>query len=101
MTGSASCHPEITRHDLFEWKGDTSSDEVDAQVYETSLFLNLVADDKERAWATNHHRRVVGHIEDNGFVLKDVDGRPTRWAHWDPDYLQTPGGSTAWTPSIT
>ena len=48
MTGSASWHPEITRHGLFEWKGDTPSDEGDAQVYATSLFLNLVADDEKR-----------------------------------------------------
>ena len=97
MHGSGGLPAEwhATPDGLFEWKGDTSSDETDAQVYETSLFLNLVANDEERVWATDHLRRVVGHIVDNGFLLRDVDGKPTRWARWDPDYLQSPYGAYA------
>lgn len=79
----------------WEWKGDTSSDEVDAQVYATTIFLNLVANKEEHVWATDHLRRVVGHIVDNGFILKDVDGKPTRWGRWDPEYLKTPYGARA------
>ncbi len=76
----------------WEWKGDTSSDETDAHVYETAIFLSLVANAKEKVWATEHLERVAGHIVDNGFFLRDVDGKPTRWARWDPEYLQTPYG---------
>ena len=91
-SGGLPAEWHATPDGLFEWKGDTSSDETDAQVYETALFLNLIANDDERVWATDHLRRVVGHIVDNGFFLKDVDGKPTRWARWDPEYLQTPYG---------
>ena len=94
MTGSAGLpaewHPTPDR--VWEWKGDTSSDEIDAQVYATAIFLNLVANEQECVWATDHLRRVIGHIVDNGFVLKDVDGLPTRWGRWDPEYLQRPYG---------
>ncbi|MCC6490767.1 MAG: hypothetical protein IT364_24990 [Candidatus Hydrogenedentes bacterium] len=86
----AEWHP--TPDGVWEWKGDTSSDETDAHVYETTVFLNCVANDEERVWATEHLHRVVGHIVDNGFMLRDVDGKPTRWARWDPEYLQTPYG---------
>lgn len=86
----AEWHP--TEDGLWEWKGDTSSDETDAHLYETALFLTLVANDEEKVWATEHLHRVFGHIADNGFYLKDVDGKPTRWARWDPEYLQTPYG---------
>ncbi len=86
----AEWHP--TPDGLWEWKGDTSSDETDAHVYETTVFLNCVANDAERQWATEHLHRVVGHIVDNGFVLRDLDGLPTRWGRWDPAYLQTPYG---------
>ena len=86
----AEWHP--TPDGTWEWKGDTSSDETDAHVYATSIFLMLVANEEERVWATEHLYRVVGHIVDNGFVLRDVDGNPTRWARWDPEYLQTPYG---------
>ncbi|MBI4559544.1 MAG: hypothetical protein HY706_18310 [Candidatus Hydrogenedentes bacterium] len=77
---------------FWEWKGDTSSDEVDAHVYETTVFLETVANEKERQWAIEHLQRLVGHIVDNGFFLRDLDGKPTRWARWDPEYLQTPYG---------
>jgi len=94
MHGSGGLPAEwhATDDGVWEWKGDTSSDETDAHVYETTVFLNCVANDEERAWATEHLRRVVGHIVDNGFMLRDVDGKPTRWARWDPEYLQTPYG---------
>lgn len=88
----AEWHP--TEDGLFEWKGDTSSDETDAQLYAVSLFLELVAteDSPERRMAIEHLHRVFGHIVDNGWVLRDVDGQPTRWARWDPEYLQRPYG---------
>ena len=86
----AEWHP--TPDGVWEWKGDTSSDEIDAHVYATTIFLQLVANDEERPWATEHLHRVIGHIADNGFCLRDVDGQPTRWARWDPEYLQTPLG---------
>jgi hypothetical protein len=94
MHGSGGLPAEwhATPDGQWEWKGDTSSDETDAHVYETTVFLNCVANDEERAWATEHLHRVVGHIVDNGFLLRDVDGKPTRWARWDPEYLQTPYG---------
>jgi len=81
-----------TEDNVWEWKGDTSSDETDAHCYETAIFLALVANEEEKVWATEHLHRVFGHILDNGFYLKDVDGKPTRWARWDPEYLQTPYG---------
>ena len=97
MHGSGGLPAEwhATPDGLWEWKGDTSSDETDAHVYETTNFLSLVGNDEERVWATDHLRRVVGHIVDNGFLLRDVDGLPTRWARWDPEYLQTPYGNYA------
>ncbi len=81
-----------TEDDKWEWKGDTSSDEMVAQHYETSLFLDLIATEEERVWATEHIDRLMSHLLDNGFVLRDVDGEPTRWARWDPAYLMDPKG---------
>jgi len=91
-SGGLPAEWHATPDGLWEWKGDTSSDEVDAHVYETTIFLHLVANEVEREWTTEHLRRVIGHIVDNGFCLRDVDGKPTRWARWDPEYLQTPYG---------
>ncbi len=77
------------------WKGDTSSDEVDAHFYAVSLFHDLVAQGEEKELAAQHLERIATHIIDNGWVLRDMDGKPTRWGRWDPDYLFRPYGFVA------
>ena len=74
------------------WKGDTSSDEVNAHYYAVSLFHDLVARGEEKKRAAQHLAHISKHILDNGWVLRDVDGQPTRWGRWDPEYLQRPYG---------
>ena len=74
------------------WKGDTSSDEVIAHFYSVSLFYDLVARGKEKELAKEHLERMAAYIIDCGWVLNDMDGKPTRWGRWDPDYLLRPYG---------
>ncbi len=94
MFGSAGLPAEWnpTPDGRWQWKGDTSSDELIAQVYICSVFLDLVAGPEERPWVTEHLHRIIGHIVREGFVLRDLDGKPTRWARWDPDYVLRPQG---------
>ncbi len=77
---------------LWLWKGDTSSDEVNAQFYAVSLFHDLVAKGDEKKKAADLLGRIAKHIIDNGWVLRDMDGQPTRWGRWDPEYLLQPYG---------
>ncbi|MBN1479688.1 hypothetical protein JXA70_05410 [candidate division KSB1 bacterium] len=77
------------------WKGDTSSDEVDAHFYAVSLFHDLVAEGEEKELAKQHLTNIASHIIDNGWVLRDMNGQPTRWGRWDPDYLLRPYGYVA------
>ena len=76
----------------FQWKGDTSSDEVGAHFYATAIFHDLVARGPEKERARQHAARIARHIIDNGWLLRDLDGSPTRWGRWDPGYLQRPYG---------
>jgi hypothetical protein len=96
-TGSAGLPSEWnpTPDGKWLWKGDTSSDEVDSHIQSTMIFYELAAQGKERDAAREHLRRVVGHIIDHGWLLADVDGKPTRWARWDPAYLKGPDGYDA------
>ncbi len=82
-----------TKDGKWYWKGDTSSDEVIAHFYSVSLFHDLVAQGKEKDLAKEHLARIASYIMDNGWVLKDMDGKPTRWGRWDPKNLLTPYGS--------
>ncbi len=74
------------------WKGDTSSDEIMAHFYSVSIFHDLVAKGEEKVLAKEHLVRIATHILENGWVLKGMDGKPTRWGRWDPEYLLRPYG---------
>jgi hypothetical protein len=74
------------------WKGDTSSDEVNAHFYAASVFHDLAAPGRAKERAAQHLGRIATHIIENGWVLRDMDGKPTRWGRWDPDYLLRPYG---------
>ena len=74
------------------WKGDTSSDEVNGHYFSVSLFHDLAAKGREVDRAARHIANITSHIIENGWVLRDMDGKPTRWGRWDPEYLQRPYG---------
>ena len=85
----------VTEDGNWEWKGDTSSDEVGAHYYAVALFHDLAARGKEKERAAEHIRRMTDHIIDNGWLMRDYDGTPTRWGRWDPEYLHNPYGQYA------
>jgi hypothetical protein len=77
-------------HD-FEWKGHTSSDEIVGTMFFYSVFDETVAKEDPAL-----HKRVgsivasiVDHILDHRLYLVDVDGRPTLWGRWNPEYVNT------------
>jgi hypothetical protein len=84
---AAEWHP--TPDGLWEWKGDTSSDELDAHFYYATIFHDLVADERLKAKAADHVARIADHIIQHGWTLTDVDGLPTVWGRWDPAYFQS------------
>ncbi len=75
---------------LWVWKGDTSSDEIVAHIYSVSLFHDLVAEGIEKEKAVEHLQRIIGHIIGNGWLLMDLDGKPTVWGQWSPDFVFSP-----------
>ena len=91
-SGGAPAEWHDTSDGLFEWKGDTSSDEVCSQFYAINLFLEHVAQGEEVAQAKRHLVSIAHHIVDNGWNLIDVDGSPTRWGRWSPEYFTTEEG---------
>ncbi|HEY2933852.1 MAG TPA: hypothetical protein VGK99_19105 [Acidobacteriota bacterium] len=71
----------------WEWKGDTSSDEIVGHYFVYPIYYDLCADDSERAEIRAVVNRITSHILDHGFHLVDVDGKPTRWGWWAPDEI--------------
>ncbi len=94
-TGGSGGYPaewHDTADGRFEWKGDTSSDELCSHYYAVGLFLELVAQGDEVRQAKTHLARIADHLIQHGWQLVDFDGKPTRWGRWDPDYFSTDEG---------
>ena len=81
-----------TKNGKWYWKGDTSSDEIIAHFYSVSIFHDLVAEGEEKEMAKKHLAKISSFIIKNGFMLIDMDGKPTRWGRWDAKYLLSPYG---------
>jgi hypothetical protein len=71
------------------WKGDTSSDEMTAHMFGYFVFHDLAATAPDRSRVRRQVCRLVDHLIANGFVLRDVDGQPTRWGIWSPEHLNS------------
>ncbi|UCH34836.1 MAG: hypothetical protein JSV65_00335 [Armatimonadota bacterium] len=74
----------------WEWKADTSSDEIDGHFYAYALYYDLVADDAEKEDMRGVCRRIMDHIIDHGYLLVDLDGKQTTWGVWSPELLNGP-----------
>ncbi len=75
---------------VWEWKGTTSSDEIDAHLFGLSVLWETCAKtetekNRIRRWVD----RVIGHIVRNNYYLIDIDGKPTLWGRWHPEYVNS------------
>jgi hypothetical protein len=68
----------------WEWKGDTSSDEIDGHYFAFTIYYDLVADEDERRDVAALVERITDHIIDHDYYLVDLDGKRTRWGVWNP-----------------
>jgi hypothetical protein len=70
------------------WKCDTSSDELDGHYFFYALYHDLVPKDAaEAARLRAHVAALTDHLLEHGYRLVDHDGKPTRWAIFDPASL--------------
>ena len=81
-----------TKDGKWYWKGDTSSDEIIAHFFSVTIFYELAAEGKDKEMAREHIQRIASYIMDNGWMLIGMDGKPTRWGRWNPEYLLRPYG---------
>jgi hypothetical protein len=75
------------------WKGDTSSDEMTGHFFAYAVYYDLAADAKEKERVARHVKRIMDYIIDGGYVLRDIDGKATRWGVWSPELLN---GNPEW-----
>lgn len=68
------------------WKSDTSSDELDGHYFFYATYYDLVCEtEEEKADLRSVVAKLSDHLVRNNFQLVDHDGKPTRWAVYDPE----------------
>src|SRR5262249_52624866 len=72
----------------WEWKGHTSSDEFTSHTFAHAVMWELVAKTAaERQRLATNYTRIIDHIIRHRWYLVDVDGKPTLWGRWNPEYV--------------
>ncbi len=71
----------------WDWKGTTSSDESIGHYFAFCLMAEIIPDTAIKRRAIDLIRDMTDHILENDLYLVDIDGKPTRWGRWNPDYV--------------
>ncbi len=74
----------------WEWKGTTSSDEFCGYIFIASLLNEMVAEtESEKKRVADFIDKILTHIIDNNYYFVDIDGKPTLWGRWNPEYINS------------
>ncbi len=76
----------------WEWKADTSSDEIVGHFFAYSVVYDLAADGALRKLLRAAVSRIADHLIDHSYNLTDLHGGPTRWGRYDEAYFKTDDG---------
>lgn len=76
----------------WEWKADTSSDEIVGHFFAYSIVYDLAADQALRERLRGAVSRIADHLIDHRYNLTDLHGGPTRWGRYDEAYFETDDG---------
>ena len=72
----------------WEWKAHTSSDEITAHAFGCAVLYETTArTDAERKRIATFFDKIMNHLMRNNWYLIDVDGKPTLWGRWNPEYV--------------
>ncbi len=76
----------------YEWKADTSSDEIVGHFYIFGIAYDLLPDPALKKRIAGTARRIMDHILEHGYNLMDIHGNPTYWGRWSHEYFETRRG---------
>jgi hypothetical protein len=73
---------------IWDWKAHTSSDEIIAHGFGSSVLYQVAArTPEEKKRIATFIGKMLDHIIRNDWYLIDVDGKPTLWGRWNPEYV--------------
>lgn len=74
-------------HPNWTWRSTASSDQTVGQIFGLTTVLELSDDEALKARALKCLDNLMNYIVDNNFYIIDVDGQPTMWGKWNPEYV--------------
>lgn len=74
-------------HPNWTWRSTVSSDQTVGQMFALTTILELADDEEWKQRALKHLDDLMSYIVDNDYYIIDVDGEPTLWGKWNPDYV--------------
>ena len=88
LTGSpASLWLPAADHANWSWRSTASSDQTVAQIFALTIILELSDDPQWKFRALKCLDNLMGYIVKNDLYIIDVDGEPTMWGKWNPEYV--------------
>jgi hypothetical protein len=74
-------------HPNWTWRSTASSDQTVGQIFGLTAVLELSDDEALKARAVKCLDNLMNYIVDNNLYIIDVDGQPTMWGKWNPEYV--------------
>jgi hypothetical protein len=72
------------------WKGTTSTDEFVGYIFIASVIDQFVAgNEEEKQRVANYIDAIMTHIITHNYYFIDIDGQPTLWGRWNPEYVNS------------
>ncbi|MBS1949238.1 MAG: hypothetical protein JST47_15870 [Bacteroidetes bacterium] len=71
----------------WDWKSTTSSDEAIGHMFVFGVIAELIDVPDMKNKAIRLMDALMQHIVDHNMYLVDWDGKPTKWARWNPEYV--------------
>ncbi len=76
-------------HPNWTWRSTASSDQTVGQIFALIAILELADDTVWKQRALTMLDNLMNYIVDNNLYIIDVDGEPTLWGKWNPDYVNS------------
>ncbi|MCC5929758.1 MAG: hypothetical protein JJU28_10965 [Cyclobacteriaceae bacterium] len=74
-------------HSNWAFRSTASSDQAVGQMFALTMILELADDEEWKKRALELLDNMMSYIVDNDLYIIDIDGEPTLWGKWNPDYV--------------
>ncbi len=71
----------------WDWRASASSDQTVGQMFALILIAEYIDDEPWKQRAIKLIDDLMGYLVENNYTLVDVDGKPSLWGRWNPEYV--------------